>query len=505
MRHGVPSTARTLKTAGIALSAAIVLFAARPTESADDNWFEMKSAHFALMSNASEGATRTLTWQLEQIRGVLAALWPWARVDLNRPLTVLAVKDESSMRAMAPAYWERKNDVRPASVWVSGNDGPYIVLRTDVHADDRSTLNPHLTVYYSYVSLVLQSSAVRPLPPWLSRGLAGVMSNTIVRDAFILLGPPIPWHVQRLRSAGRMTMEEVLATDRSSRVFSSADAMELFDAQAWALVHYLMFGKQGAMRAQFDRLLREVFQGKDAREAEAAALGNVRDLDAAVQAYVEQRLMNYLSLDANVAIKREAFQVTPLPPAQSAATRAALHVALGRSAEARAMIDTARKADPRAPASYVSEGLLFDREQKRDEARQAYLQAVDNGSTNAWAHYRLAALNWKPDADRDALMAIEKRLSRAIELNDRLAPAFAFLGDTRSLLDPKADNALPVARRAVALEPSEPSFHLTAARVLWSLDRRDEARTEAEGALALARTDQEKENAQQMLKSMAQR
>src|SRR4051794_13045943 len=168
MRHGVPFSSPTLKTVAIALSTAIFLFAARPIESADDNWFEMKSAHFTLMSNASEGATRSLSWQLEQIRGVLGSLWPWARVDLNRPLTVLAVKDEHSMRALAPEYWERKNDVRPASVWVSGNDGPYILLRTDVHTDDRATLNPHLTVYYSYVNLVLQSSAVRPLPLWLS-------------------------------------------------------------------------------------------------------------------------------------------------------------------------------------------------------------------------------------------------------------------------------------------------------------------------------------------------
>jgi hypothetical protein len=43
-----------------------------------------------------------------------------------------------------------------------------------------------------HVSLVLQQRATRDLPLGLNRGLAGVISNTIVRDARLQLGPPIP-------------------------------------------------------------------------------------------------------------------------------------------------------------------------------------------------------------------------------------------------------------------------------------------------------------------------
>src|SRR5262249_13645591 len=107
--------------------------------------------------------------------------------------------------------------------------------------------------------------------------------------------------------------------------------------------------------------------------------------------------------------------------------------------------------------------------------------------------------------DRDLLVQIDKQLSRSVELNDRFASALSFLADTKSLLDPKNESALPLARRAIALEPGEATHHLTAARVLDSMGRRDEARLEAEGALALARTDQERNAAQQMLKSLAPR
>src|SRR5262245_47897673 len=239
----VPRRHRAIGFLCVRIALAGAFLALLPSDArSDDKWIEAHSAHFTVVSNASEGAARSVAWQLEQIRSVLAALWPWARVDLNRPLVIVAAKDESSLRALAPEYWERKNDVRPVSLWVTGADGPYMALRTDLPADDRATLNPHLDSYYSYVSLVLQSSAPKPLPLWLSRGLAGVMSNTIVRDTFIRIGPPIPYHIQRLRDRSRMTLDELATTTRASGVFADADRMRGFDAQSWALVHYLMFG-----------------------------------------------------------------------------------------------------------------------------------------------------------------------------------------------------------------------------------------------------------------------
>ncbi len=126
-------------------SVVAVLWAAHSAGAADDTWVEMRSAHFQVISNASEGYTRTLTWQLEQIRNVIATLWPWARVDLSKPLGVIAVKDEGSMRALAPAYWEKRDDVRPVSVWVTGGDRPYLAIRADLRGDDRTTLNPHIS------------------------------------------------------------------------------------------------------------------------------------------------------------------------------------------------------------------------------------------------------------------------------------------------------------------------------------------------------------------------
>src|SRR5260221_8531070 len=104
----------------VAVAVMLLADAGRPAARvhAADQWIEVKSAHFVVTSNAGAGNAKALAWQLEQIRSAIATLWPWARVDSNRPLVVLAVKDEQSMKGLAPSYWERKGGVHPSSVWV---------------------------------------------------------------------------------------------------------------------------------------------------------------------------------------------------------------------------------------------------------------------------------------------------------------------------------------------------------------------------------------------------
>src|SRR4029078_10064839 len=93
----------------LACACAVALLSVGPACAADQ-WIEMTSAHFTITSNAGKGPTSTLVWQLEQVRSELGVLWPWLKIDLNRPLVVFALKDEQSLKALAPAFWEKKNN-----------------------------------------------------------------------------------------------------------------------------------------------------------------------------------------------------------------------------------------------------------------------------------------------------------------------------------------------------------------------------------------------------------
>jgi len=465
---------------------------------AERSWIEVKSAHFTIVSNDSDRAARDVAWQLEQMRGVIERLWTWARVDTSKPIVVYAAADEASMKALAPEYWERKNAVKPASVFVEGPDRYAVALRTDAKAEDREGLNPYITAYWSYVALMLNASLDRDLPLWFQRGMAGVFSNTIVRDTAIQLGRTIPWHIQRLQKGTRTPIRELFSIDRTSPSYTQADRLDLFDAECWALMHFLMFGEEGTHRAQLDRFMALLHEGRPPAAAVEEALGNVDALQKRFASYFSQQLYQYMRIDVDLRTKRETFPIRRLPAPEAATERAALHAAMRRPIEARAAIEEARKGDPRLASTYDTEGFLFDAEDHDDNARVAYSKAAELGSTNFYTYYRLAMMTWVQGADAETLTAVKKSLEQSVALNDRFAGAFAMLGEVRARLKEPA-TALDAANRAVQLDGRSVRHRLSLARVLWGVEQPDQAETEARRALTIARSEDERRATQELI------
>ena len=484
----------------LALCVYVALFAPLRAGAAEERWFEIKSPNFTVWSNAADGNARTLVWQLEQIRSAMSALWPWAKVEMSKPMLVLAVKDEQSMKNLAPKYWETRGSVQPVSVWVSGADQHYLAIRADVRGEDNATLNPHTSAYFSYVNLVLDASFERDLPLWFSRGLAGVLSNTLVRENHIALGAPIPWHLEMLRERARIPLARLVSVDRSSPEYLKGDALSILDAQSWAFVHYLMFGEGGVHRERVNRLATLLAAGKPGDAAVTEALGPVEAYERGFGNYLQRNVFSYQKAIVDSNVKRERFAARPMPPAEAAAGRAVFHVAMQRPTEAQALIAEARRTNPNEPGAYLAEALQADRADRREEAKAAFVKATELGSSNAYAAYRAATLHW-PRPDAAQLEQMEKALVRSIELNPSFAPAYADLAEVRTWLKKPPVEVMPLLAKAVTLEPRSPRHRLTAARVLWRLGSPDEARKAAQVALTLADTDAERAQAEQLLTS----
>ena len=483
------------RTAAAAFLCVVVSSASRLA--AADKWIEVKSAHFTVTSNSGQSDTVNLAWQLEQIRSAIATIYPWAKVDLSRPLAIVAAKDETAMKVLAPEYWERKGGVHPASVWVSGPDQHYLAIRTDVLAESRGDVNPFHASYFSYVSLILRQSLERPMPEWFMRGLAGVLSNTIVRESAIQLGPPIPWHLQQIRDQARLKLSELVAVPHDSPVLRDGDALSRFDAESWALVHYLMFGDGGAHFGKLDQYVKAVFAGADPQAAFREAIGNPDDLETPFRVYISRSVFSFRQINVDASVKREGFAVRPLPPAESASKRALFHTAMNRPVEARAAIAEARKAGD-APDTFVADALLLERDQKTEEAKAAYERATAAGTTIEYAYYRLASMLWVADASAETMQRVEDLFSQAIKLNVRDAWAYASLGEVRSIRGSPGD-PMGMVRRALSLEPGEAHHHLRAASVLWRQKKWDEALVHAQAARELASSDEVRRHATEMI------
>lgn len=476
---------RALLTAAVCLVLSAV--STHRTSAMAENWFEIKSSNFTVWANANDGNTRTLIWQLEQIRHVATSLWPWMKVDLPKPMVVIALKNEQSMKTLAPSYWEVKGGVRPVSVWVAAPDQHYIAIRTDIRSRDDVMVNPHSSAYFSYASLVLGSSFEGPTPMWLQRGLAGVLSNTLVRQDDVIVGAAIPWHLENIRQR-RLPLREMMSANRNSDLLRKNDQLQLFDAQSWAFVHYLMFSDQGVHAPKLNAFVAAVGKGQAADAAFATSIGNVDEYERAFITYVNRDLYSAARIRVDVGVDRERFPVRPMTPAESAIARASFHVAMRRPVEARALIDEALKLDPQSAGAVAVEALMLDRGGNIEPARAAYAKAVQLGTVNPYALYRWAMLEWR-SAGASSMEQVEQALARAVELNPLFAAAHASLAESRSVLKRPSISIVSHMHKAVALEPSNPWHRLAGSRVLARLNARDEARKAAESALKLAEDD----------------
>src|SRR5262245_34489197 len=191
-------------------------------------WVEVRSPHFVAVTNAGEKAGRRLAWQFEQVRGVVANLWPWARIESGKPVVILIARDEATFKTLAPEYWERKG-FKPTAVFVSGRDRHYAALQGNVQEEDAVGLNPYYTAYLAYLFLAMDQAFPATTPLWFQRGLAQVLANTLVRDEEIEIGRPIVWKLKEVRQHARLPVDELIRVDRGSRHYSDETGLRLFD------------------------------------------------------------------------------------------------------------------------------------------------------------------------------------------------------------------------------------------------------------------------------------
>lgn len=468
---------------------------------ADKPWTEVKSPNFTVVTNADEKKARKVAWQFEQIRAVMAKVWPWAQLEMSRPILILAAKDEKTMRSLVPKYFEG-GDNDTLTAYVTSSDRHYVTLRADLESDPgQGHANPYRGAYWSYVSVALDNSMGVRLPPWIQRGIAEFFSNTVVREKEVLVGIPIVWELERLRTRGRPTVADLVNATYDSQLVRDDYKREVFDAASWALVHMTLFHQKGAYRAGLTAYMNAIAKGKNGAAA-AESLGDLSRIQDDLAVYIDKKLYTYVRMPLAVDVKPETFPARPMTPAQSAARRAGLHVAMGRSADALTVLDEARRIDPKEPAVAEVEGLIADREDKDAEARSAYRRAADGSSESDHVYYRLAQLEWKQGADKAHLEANQKLLRRAVELNPQSAGALSYLAEVTADLGNAAEGLLLV-QRAIKLEPSRSYHYAALAHVYWVLRQADNTRQAAEVAMRAATTDGERRRAQWYLDNLA--
>ncbi|MGE5125508.1 MAG: tetratricopeptide repeat protein, partial [Betaproteobacteria bacterium] len=460
---------------------------------AAETWTEIRTTNFTVVSNAGESSARRTANEFEQARAAYGRIWPWMLGTRIKPTIVIALKDDGSMRRWAPGFYE-KSRVDWVSGWSEGADRLYMLLRTDARPADPA-VTPNYNLYRAYLRAVLSAGLERPFPEWLSNGLAGVLANITVRDKEILIGRPVPWELQQFSGHPRLPLQTVLDARRDSPLLRDQGERGRFDAQCYVLVHYLLFGDRIARSAKLDSFQRLWLAGASQDKALREALGDIREIEGELPNYATRKILSFATFDAEARIAAERPAARAPSRAEVAGLQSMVHVAMNRPVEAQSAIREARQSDPKLPASYDAEGLLADRDRDKPRAKEAYNQAVELGSTNAYSHYRAAQLLWTAQPDAATLALMRRRLERAAELDPGDAATLSFLAETL-VQQNEGQSALAHAQRAVTLEPGRSYHRIALGRVLFQLGRPEEARASAELGLRLAQDENERSNAE---------
>jgi len=486
-----PLTAVVLTFLGFAILLAAPL--ATPMAGAKhETWFEARSPNFIVVSNAGEKQARKTAIRFEQIRAVFRRELELASKHESPVITILAVKDEDSMKALLPEYWV-KSHAHPAGLFMDNMNQYFAAIQLDAPGS-----NPYNTIYHEYFHS-LTSPYYPNLPVWVSEGLAEFYGNTQIGDSEVGMGRPDPDLIAELKQGGLMPLDALFKVDHNSPYYNEQNKISVFYAESWALTHYLMVGDKAAHRATLQAYINAMTKGATEEQAAAQAFGKLQQLQAALFAYIGNAAFYYIKAPPPPEIPAGDLQVHELSEAEVDAYRGGFAAVRGRTQDAIPMLEEAVKLDPKLALGYQYLGFAEYEDHERAEALADFTRAIELNPKNALTRFLRAYLG---STQRGAVgndEQMEEDLRTAIAVSPEFAPPYGVLAVYLSNQGQDLPEALKLAQKAQALEPGSTIYQIDLAQVLARMDRYREARNITLHARANAASPIERAEAERFL------
>jgi tetratricopeptide (TPR) repeat protein len=463
-----------------------------PARDKSESWVEVRSPHFSVVCNSNEKQARRVADQFERMRAVFHTLFPKIQIDTLGSITVLAIKDEKDFRALEPAEYLARGQLKLGGLFLRGPDKNYILVRLDAEGE-----HPYAVVYHEYTHLLLSKAEWMPL--WLNEGLAEFYQNTDIREKDVALGEPSPENLQLLRENRLLPLATLFAVDHTSPYYHEENKGSIFYGESWALTHYLElmdYRDKSHRVADYAQLLA---QSVDTVTAATRAFGDLKQLQSTLESYVRQGSFPYLKMPGATEIDDTAFQTHALAAPQADSVRADFLAYSERTADARTVLDHILQEDPNNVLAHETMGLLELRAQHLDQARNWYAQAVKLDSQSYLAHYYFAAISMTGPLAASEEDRVESSLRASIKLNPNFAPSYDRLAAFLATRHRDLDEARLMALSAVQLEPENLNYRMETANVLLQMGRGKDAVNVIRKAMPLASSPQETAMAQDFL------
>src|SRR3984885_7662642 len=427
-----------------------------------ENWIEVRSPHFIVVTNSNEKQGRRVADQFERMRSVFHAAIPKLEIDPGSPIVVLAIKDEKDFRSLEPEAYLAKGSLKIGGLFLRAPDKNYVLMRLDAEGE-----HPYAVIYHEYTHLLLGKTA-EWMPLWLNEGMAEFYENTEIHEKDVSLGERSRGDIMLRRQSRLLPLATLFTVDRKSPYYHEEDNGSIFYAESWALTHYLRVKEREDNTPRLSPYLELVNQKVDPVIAATRAFGDLKHLQSALESDIRQGGFTYFKLSTTTEVDDSAFKVQALPLAQADAVRADFLAYSGRTADAQALLDQVLQEDPNNVSAQETKGFMEFRQGHADEARKRYAQAVQLDSQNFLAQYYFAAISMSSPLTTSDEARVEASLRSAIKLNPSFAPAFDGLAVFLGLHHRNLEEARMMGLTAISLDPANVGYRINVANILMS-------------------------------------
>src|SRR6185503_2558000 len=350
-----------------------------------------------------------------------------------------------------------------AGYFQPGPDVNYITL--ELTSDLNNEQDPFAIILHEYTHLLIRNTSGN-VPTWFNEGLAEYYSNfSITSDQKVVVGRPIASHVYRLRDNKMLPLRTLFQVDPKSSYYNERDKQSIFYAESWALVHYLMLGKDGQRMPQLTRFVDLISAGTAMEKAFQDAFAmTFEGMEKELRDYIQRDRYPILSGSFRSKVGYDsAMQAAPITEAEAQAYLGDLLLKGGR-ADAEVYLQKALALDPALPLANASLGLLRMRQGKHEEARKRLQLAVAASSQNYLIHYYYAyALSREGNRDMETVMGIapetaatmRRELKRAIELRPDFLASYSLLAFVNLVTQYELQETMEMLKRVLKDSPQQ--------------------------------------------------
>lgn len=450
---------------------------------ADARWLRLKSANFEMYTTASERDARETLKYFEQVRSF------FQQGMGNIPGKALPVRIVAfNSRKEYEPY--RLNNF--ASAFYHGTDTTDDIVLSEAGYD------AFPVAVHEYVHLVTKHMGMK-LPPWLGEGMAELYSTLKPMGDKVLVGTLIEGRHQALLSDKWVPLKAIVNADHNSPYYNEKSRAGSLYNEGWALTHMLVLTNE--YRPGFSKFLEMVNAGTPSEEALNKVYGkSIEQVDKELQAYLRGTHFQGAYFAQKLEKVSDEITAAPAPEFDVKLVLADLLNRPGKENETRAAFERLTVENPRRPEPFVTLGYMAWRAKDLDGAVKNFGKAFALGARDSgmlWDYARIV----RPRDPAEAMRVLKELVAREPLRSDARMELAAHQLTAK---DPGA--ALVTLKPVTTVKPEEaPRLFGIMAHAQLDLGQWGEAKSSAERLAKVARTDEERAQADQILKYLEAR